>query len=399
MIAPGSSFTTIREQLSAIQEALRAQGLDGWLLYDLRARNVIASRLLGLGELSRRYFVLIPAQGEPFALTHGIEQGPWRQWPWKKTVYVSWRSLDDAMQAALAGRRRVAMELSARDAVPVCDLVPAGVAELVRAAGVDVVSSGDLITLFYSRWSAEQLDAHRRAAVALAAGAQQAFEQLARDVAAGRAPSEGVVRERLIEDLHHRGFAVADCIAATGLNAANPHYEPVDGGARFARGDIVLIDLWCKESDDAVWADQTWMACLAERVPERAESLFATVCAARDAAIRFLKDEWASGRSIQGHQVDDVARAVITKAGYGDYFIHRTGHSIDIATHGMGPNIDNLETHETRVLLPGVGFSIEPGIYIPGEIGLRSEINVYIGESGPEVTPSRLQHAMATFPV
>jgi Xaa-Pro aminopeptidase len=303
------------------------------------------------------------------------------------------------MRSALAGRRRIAMELSLRDAVPVCDLVPAGVAELVRSAGVDVVSSGDLITLFYSRWSAAQLDSHLRAAAALAEGAQLAFELLARDVTAGRAPSEVEVRERLIKDLNARGFPVADCIAATGLNAANPHYEPVDGGARFARGDVVLIDLWCKESDAAVYADQTWMACLAPRVPERAASLFAIVCAARDAAVQFLKEQWSAGNEIQGHQVDDVARAVITKAGYGDYFIHRTGHSIDIATHGMGPNIDNLETHETRVLLPGVGFSIEPGIYIPGEIGLRSEINVYIGEAGPEVTPSRLQHQMTTFPV
>jgi Xaa-Pro aminopeptidase len=301
------------------------------------------------------------------------------------------------MTSALAGRR-IAMELSTRDAVPVCDLVPAGVAELVRSAGAEVVSSGDLVTLFYSRWSSVQLESHRRSAQALAEVAQSAFETLNREVHAGHGPSEVEVRQRVIDDLQRRGFPVADCIAATGLNAANPHYEPENGGARFAAGDVVLLDLWCKESDDSVYADQTWMACLAPHVPERAASLFAIVCAARDAAVGFLKESWSAGREIRGHQVDDVAREVITKAGYGDQFIHRTGHSIDIATHGMGPNIDNLETHETRILLPGVGFSIEPGIYIPGEIGMRTEINVYMGNSGPEVTPSRLQHQMMTFP-
>jgi Xaa-Pro aminopeptidase len=260
------------------------------------------------------------------------------------------------------------------------------------------VSSGDLVTLFYSRWSSVQLESHRRSAQALADVAQSAFETLNRDVHAGQRPSEVEVRQRVIDDLQRRGFPVADCIAATGLNAANPHYDPENGGARFAAGDVVLLDLWCKESDDSVYADQTWMACLGPQVPERAASLFTIVCAARDAAVRFLKESWSAGREIQGHQVDDVARAVITKAGYGDNFIHRTGHSIDIATHGMGPNIDNLETHETRILLPGVGFSIEPGIYIPGEIGMRSEINVYIGDSGPQVTPSRMQHQMMTFP-
>lgn len=399
MTAPGTTFGTIREQLPAIQAALEQQGLDGWLLYDLRARNIIAGRLLGLGEQSRRYFVLIPAQGEPFAITHGIEQGPWRSWPWQKTVYVSWRSLDEAMKTVLAGRRRIAMEISPRDAVPVCDLVPAGVVELVRSAGVEVVSSGDLITLFYSRWTGEQLASHHRAAAALADVAESMFRRLASDLAAGRTVTEMDVRERTGAELNRRGFAVADAIAATGLNAANPHYDPVGRGATFAPGDIVLLDLWCKETDDAVYADQTWMACLAPKVPERAASLFRIVCAARDAAVKFLQDAWKAGRQIQGYEVDDVARDVIARAGYGDYFIHRTGHSIDIATHGMGPNIDNLETHETRVFLPGVGFSIEPGIYISGEIGMRSEINVYIGESGPEVTPGRLQHEIFTFPV
>lgn len=399
MSATGTNFDRLREQLPEIQATLGRLGLGGWLLYDLRARNTVAGRMLGIGEQSRRYFVLIPASGTPVALTHGIEQGPWREWPWEKRVYVSWRSLDEHLSTTLSGRGRVAMEISQRDAVPVCDLVPDGVIDLVRGAGVDVVSSGDLISLFYSRWSDRQLEGHRRAADALREVAMVTFEGLAADVAAGRAPNEVEVRQRVIAGLNQRGFPIADSIAANGVNAANPHYEPVDGGATFRKGDVVLIDLWCKESEDAVYADQTYMAVLADRVPDRAAELFAIVCGARDAAVELLQRAWKEGRELKGYEVDDAARAVTEKAGYGKYFIHRTGHSIDTATHGMGPNIDNLETHETRVLLPGTGFSIEPGIYIPGEIGMRSEINVFMGASGPEVTPSTLQHGMATFPV
>jgi Xaa-Pro aminopeptidase len=396
VIAPASDFSRIQQQLPEIQQSLRQQGLDGWLLYDLRARNLIAGGLLGLGEMSRRWFVLLPATGTPLAITHGIEQGPWRQWPWLKTSYVSWRSLDDALRSALAGRGRIAMEISPRDAVPVGDVVPSGVIELVRAAGADVVTSGDLISRFYSRWSETQLAGHHVAAAALAEVAEETFSRLAADVAAGRNPTETEVRGRVVAALTARGCPIADCIAATSYNAANPHYEPVNGGATFRAGQVVLLDLWGKQSDDAVWADQTWMACLGAQVPERAATLFAIVLRARDAAVQFLQQSWQAGREVRGWEVDDVARAVINSAGYGDYFIHRTGHSIDVATHGMGPNIDNLETHETRVLLPGVGFSIEPGIYIPGEIGLRSEINVFMSPDGPLVTPPRIQHAMAT---
>ncbi len=289
------------------------------------------------------------------------------------------------------------MELSARDAVPVCDLVPAGVAEIVRAAGGEPVSSGDLITRFYSRWSDAQLAAHRRSAQVLREVANDAFAWLATHV--GQGITESRMREHVIAQLvAHGAGAGADCIAATARNASNPHYEAENGGATFRAGDVVLLDLWAKETEQSAFADQTWMACLGGQVPARAAELFGIICRARDAAIAFLQKSWSAGRAIQGYEVDDVTRAVIRDAGYADYFIHRTGHSIDTATHGMGPNIDNLETHETRVLLPGVGFSIEPGIYIAGEIGVRTEINVYMSESGPEVTPGGIQSAMATFP-
>jgi Xaa-Pro aminopeptidase len=395
-----SGFAQLEEQLPAIQKELADLGLDGWLLYNLRVRNGVAASLLGLGEMSRRYFVLIPVQGKPHALTHGIEQIPWETWPWTRSQYVGWQVLDEELKSLLGGKRRLAMEVSDRDAVPIVDLVPAGVIDMIRDHGVEVVSSGDLITKFYSRWTPAQLQSHYRASDALVAAVNGAFERLAGEVAAGRQPLEEEVREWVVSDLSSRGMgAGADSIAARGINAANPHYETTNGGEPFRKGDVVLIDLWTKESEDAVFADQTWMAYLGETVPERAAELFSVVCQSRDAAISCVQTAWKEGRTIQGYEVDDAARAVIDEAGYGQYFIHRTGHSIDRATHGMGPNMDNLETHETRVLLEGVGFSVEPGIYSPGEIGMRSEINVYIGANGPEVTPGTYQHAMKTLPV
>ncbi|MCI0434863.1 MAG: M24 family metallopeptidase [Gemmatimonadetes bacterium] len=387
-------FGRLRQQLPAIQSALAERSLDGWLLYDLRARNSVAGGLLGLGEMSRRWFVLVPAQGEPHAITHGIEQIPWRAWPWGKTVYSAWNVLDEAMKTVLSGRRRIAMEFSQRDAVPIVDLVPAGVFELVRAHGVEIVSSGDLITRFYSRWTAAQREGHGRAAETLAGVANQAFRDLADAITSGDSPREDDVRQRVLAALAAGGCGVgADCMAARGVNAADPHYETVDGGDAFRRGDVVLLDLWAKESEDGVYADQTWMACLGP-VPARAASLFSVVCEARDAAIEFLEKTLRADRIVQGYEADDVARGVMRRHGHEAHFIHRTGHSIDGATHGMGPNIDNFETHETRALIQGVGFSIEPGIYIPGEIGMRSEVNVWIGPDGPEVTPDLRQHAM-----
>ncbi len=391
-------FAGLRTLLPEIQSTLTELGLSGWLLYDLHARNSVAAKLLGLGDLSRRYFVFIPARGQPSAITHGIEQGPWQEWPWPRVSYVGWRQLGESLASVLNGGGEVAMEFSDRDAVPAIDLVPAGVIELVRSAGASVVSSGDLVTRYYSRWSAEDVASHQRASVLLADVAHAAFAHLAGAVESGDRATEGAMREWVIAELGRRRLGTgADCIVATGLNASNPHYEAVDGGAVFRPGDVVLLDLWAKEKEDSVFADQTWMACLDQAVPDRAAQLFSIVREARDAAVTFLERAWREGRAVQGSDVDDVARGLITRAGYGDHFIHRTGHSIDRATHGMGPNIDNLETREVRRLMPGIGFSIEPGIYIPGELGVRTEINVYIGDRGPEVTTPDPQREMLTL--
>ena len=388
-------FRDLRAQLPSIQSALRERGLDGWLLYDFKGRNPVSAHLLGLGVMSRRYFVLVPAEGEPRALTHGIEQMPWQTWPWAKSVYVGWEELHAQLPALLGGAKRIALEISDNDAVPIVDIVPAGVVELLRSAGAEPTTSGDLVSLFYARWSAPDLASHRLASGVLAQVAHAAFERLARRIGANETVTEKSFRDDVLADIAAHGLlAGADCMGANGINAANPHYELVGDGATFRKGDVVLLDLWAKQDEDSIFADQTWMAYLGRTVPDRAAEIFAAARDARDAAVRFLTETWEAGRPIAGYEVDDVARRTIRERGFGDYFIHRTGHSIDRATHGMGPNIDNYETHETRTLLPGVGFSIEPGIYIPNEIGVRTEINVFITQDGPDVTTPRPQGEM-----
>ncbi len=392
-----SDFGPLKSRLEEIQGGLAEQGIDGWLLYDLHARNPVAGKLTGVGDLTRRYFVMIPADGAPTVLMHGIERTPWEAWPWDKQVYVSWKSLDERL-AALVGGKTVAVEIVENDAVPAADMIPAGVADLLRKAGADLVSSADLITEFYARWTPEGRASHDRAAATLATVARDTFERAAEAVGAGREITEGELHQWLLAQLADRGLPTGpDAIVANGINAANPHYENGPGGAVLKKGDVVLIDLWSRESEDAVYADQTWMGYLGPEVPADVRRYWEAIRDARDAAVAFLNEEWDAGREIQGWQVDDVTRNVIRERGFDEYFIHRTGHSIDQDVHGMGPNIDNLETHETRKLIPGVGFSIEPGIYVPGEVGLRTEIDVYMSEDGPVVTTPEPQSEIFTL--
>jgi Xaa-Pro dipeptidase len=392
-----SDFSRLSGRLDEIQDGLREADLDGWLLYDLHARNPVAGKLLGVGDLTRRYFVLVPAHGEPTVLMHGIETAPWDAWPWARQVYVEWRSLDEHL-AELIGGRKVATEVSANDAVPAVDIIPAGVADLLRQAGAELVSSADLITRFYARWTEEGLASHRRCADILAAVARDTFRRAADAVGAGERVTEGELYHWLLDQLVQRGVGTGpDAIVANGRNAADPHYGNDGGGAALQRGDLVLIDLWSRESEEAVYADQTWMGYLGGRVPEDIQRPWEAIRDARDAAVEFVRREWAVGRAIQGYQVDDACRHVVRERGFGEHFIHRTGHSIDQDVHGMGPNIDNFETHETRLLVPGVGFSIEPGIYIPGKVGMRTEIDVYLSEDGPEVTTPEPQSEIFTL--
>ena len=383
--------------LPQIQQALREASLDGWLVFDFHGLNPVASGLLGLrGMVTRRIFAMIPRDGEPVAITHAIEQGPWRDWPkeWKREVYSSWRSLESALGPLVRGKR-VAMEYSPGDAVPYLDRVPAGVLEMVRAAGATVESSGELVSRFYAGLDARHLASHRRAAEQIAEVAREAFALAGERARSGRPIPEHELQEWIVERFTRLGLeADHGPIVAAGANAANPHYAPDARQPRPIRaGEMLLIDLWAKEKD-GVYADQTWMASIGEP-SDRAEEVWRAVRDARDAAIALLRERTSAGEPVRGGEVDDAARRVIVERGFGEYFIHRTGHSIDPRDlHGSGPHIDNLETREERLLIPGVAFSIEPGVYIPGEIGVRSEVNGHITDGGVLVTPGEYQQEL-----
>jgi Xaa-Pro aminopeptidase len=387
------------ETLPRVQRALTDAGVDGWLLYDFRGLNPIAAGLLHLeGMATRRAFAYIPRDGTPVALTHAIEQGPWRHWPsaWKKETYASWRSLEDLLSREVRGKR-VAMEYSPGDAVPYLDRVPAGVIEMVREAGGHVVSSGDLVTRFYAAWDATHVASHLRAAEAIAGIAREALAQAGERARAGTAVAEHELMQWILERFARAGLTTDHGPnVSAGENAANPHYEPSAAAPRVIRsGEILLIDLWAREERGGVWADQTWMASLGEPSSE-AVRIWEAVRDARDRAIALVQDRARAGEAMRGADLDDAARGVIRERGFAEYFTHRTGHSIDPRElHGSGPNLDNLETREERLLVPGVAFSIEPGVYIPGRIGVRSEVNVYIEPGAAVVTPRVYQRELS----
>jgi Xaa-Pro dipeptidase len=384
-------------KLKPIQAAIAAAGIDGWLLYDFHGINPIAGGLLELpGLVSRRYFVFIPATGAPSALTHAIEQGPWRDWPagWKKTSYSSWQQLEAGVAALVKGKK-IAMEYSPGDAVPYVDRVPAGVVELVRNAGAEITTSANLVSLFYAVWSDAQRESHERAAESIAQIAREAFL-----LAGGRSHSakpmdEYELRTWILGRFESAGLETDHGpIVAIGPNAANPHYEPLENGSsKIERGCILLIDLFAREKNGGLYADQTWMGSLGH-VSERDRKVWEAVRDARDAAIELLRKRIGRG-PVSGAEVDDAAREVLIARGFAEFILHRTGHSIDsISLHGSGPNIDNLETREERLLVPGVGFSIEPGVYLAGDLGMRSEVNGFIGDGKVIITPAEYQREL-----
>jgi Xaa-Pro dipeptidase len=383
-----ASVTFDERSLEVIQGQLRTLGIGGWLLYDFRGANPIATGVLGLPALTRRFFVLIPAEGRPMAITHQIEQQPWRGWIGEKRTYLSWQSLESEIGLLVTGLDSVAVETSSGDAVPYVDRVPAGVLELIQRTGVRTVSSGDLVSAVYAQWGSEGEASHHRAAHILRQTVHAAFDSIGERLRSGDSPNEWEVRQWVVGELANKGLGCgADAIVAVNANAANPHYAPsAHDHATIEAGQVVLIDLWGKESETFVFADQTWMAFVGGPVPDRVENLWRAVRDARDAAVELIRSRSASGQPVAGYEVDNACRAVLVARGLGDAFIHRTGHSIDRELHGSGPNIDNLETRDTRRLIPGIGFSIEPGVYLPGDIGFRSEINVFMGADGPIVT-------------
>jgi len=384
--------------LPALQRAIVDAGVDGWLLFDFQGCNPIAGGLLQLeGMVTRRIFVWIPREGVPTALGHAIEPGPWRTWPaaWQRATYSSWRELESAVRGMVEGRR-IAMEYSPGDAVPYVDRVPAGVLEMVRAAGArEIVSSGALVSRFVAAWTPAHVASHRRAAATLRLIALEAFALVGQRARGGRPIAEHELMTWMLDRFERAGVSTDHGPnVSAGANAANPHYEPSAERPRLiVEGDVLLIDLWAREPG-GMWADQTWMATIGEP-SARAQEIWRAIRDARDAAIQKVRDDVAAGQLVRGGDVDDAARAVIASRGLGQYFTHRTGHSIDARSlHGAGPHLDNLETRDERLLVPGVGFSIEPGVYVPGEIGMRTEVNVYLEDGRAVITPDEYQREL-----
>ena len=380
--------------LAELREALAESNVDGWLLFDFHGLNPVAGRVLGLtGMQTRRLFVLLPKNGEPTAIAHKIELQGMENFPGRVIPYARWGELHAALMPLVRGRT-LAMEISPEDAVPYLDRVPYGVVELLRRLGATVVSSGSLVSRFAARWSPSEAADHRAAAEILAAVARETLARAVSETDTGL--TECALRARVVREVEKRGLVFNEApIVAFAANAAKPHYEPHPGRDATLKADnVILLDLWAGRSIETVFADQTWVAYAGSHPPERVQQVWRAVRGARDAAIEIIRSAAGARRGIAGFEADRAARDVIQAAGFGDAFVHRTGHSIDRDLHGSGPHLDDYETHDDRVLIPGVGFSVEPGIYLAGEFGMRSEVNVFMADTGPEVTPREPQREL-----
>jgi len=433
-------------RIAAIQQALRDAGLDGWLFYDFRGSDPLAARILKLDpnrHMTRRWYYLIPAQGVPQKLLHRIEPHSLDDVPGESRLYLSWQEQHEHLRRMLQalsegkseapaqlGRARgpaengaswrtrggrvengasetapaaarapakIAMQYSPLNAIPYISRVDAGTIELVRSLGVEVVTSADLVQRFEAVWTKDQYASHCEAAAKLRQIVDDAFARVREELIRGATFTERDLQQDILARITARGMhTYAPPIAAINAHAADPHYSPPEhGSSPIRRGDLVLIDLWAKNTaPGSMYGDITWTGYVGESVPARHAEIFAIVASARDAAIAFVQQEVRAGRFPRGGDVDDVCRRVIRQAGFGDRFLHRTGHSIGEEVHGNGANIDNLETRDGRRLLPHTCFSIEPGIYLPGEFGIRSEVDVHLTETDALVTGVPIQTAI-----
>lgn len=377
--------------IEAIQAELRSNKIDGWLFCDHHHRDPIAGHILGLGEdgmATRRWFYFVPSRGEPRKLVHRIEQGALDSLAGRKQVYSGWQELHKALGKLLVGSRKIAMQYSPENNIPYIGLVDAGTVELVRKLKKKVVTSADLVQKFEAVWTPEQLVSHLEAGKIIDQVRQAAFELAASRVRESQPITEFELQQWILEKFRANGLTTAEPpIAAVQPNNGNPHYEPTARASRPIRaGDLLLLDMWAKfDRPRSVYYDITWTGYLGGRVPDSYAKIFRIVREARDRAIEFVGDSVTRGLAIHGWEVDRAAREVIRKAGYAKYFVHRTGHSIGQEVHGNGANMDSLETRDDRQIIPHTCFSIEPGIYLP-EFGIRSEVNVYVGEHDARVT-------------
>lgn len=381
------------EKIRSIQSALRDQGIDGWLFYDFWKRNEFAQRILEYPAHvlnTRRFFYLIPAEGEPRKLVHSIERWNLDHLPGTKTIFLSWQSLEEGLRTILAGMKTVAMEYSPGNAIPYISKVDAGTIEMVRRAGVSIVSSMNLTQHFESRWTEEAYRDNLETARVMRSVVDKTFAFMRERVSSGARVTEYDVQQFMLSLFRENGLTTDEAPnCSVNANSGNPHYEPTkDVHAELHEGDFVLIDLWArKNKPGSTYNDITWVGYLGRAVPEKYTKIFTIVKGARDAALDTLSKAFAAKKPIRGCDVDDAARRYIVEHGYGEFFIHRTGHSITQDLHGSGANMDNLETKDERTIIPETSFSIEPGIYFMGDFGVRSEINVYISKTGEVIVP------------
>jgi Xaa-Pro dipeptidase len=376
--------------ISEMQRELKNEGIDGWLFFDHHQRDPLAQRVLKLGPAmaTRRWYYFIPADGEPKRLVHRIESGMLDALPGQKILYSSWSTQIDGIKQILGGAHRVAMQYSPNCAIPLVSMVDGGTVELVRSTGVDVVSSANLVQIFEAKWTSDQLQSHFEAGRRVDHVRAEAFSLIRDFHKAQRRITEWDVN-RFIRKAFEEDGLITDHgpIVAVNANMSNPHYEPTtDHNSEIRTGDAVLIDMWAKlNRPGAVYYDITWTGFCGSEIPAEMNNVFEVVRDARDRAVERVKSAVAKRQTIHGFEVDDAARGHITGKGFGEYFVHRTGHSIGEEVHGTGANMDNLETHDDRVLIPGTCFSIEPGVYLQ-DFGIRSEVNVYVGQDAAQVT-------------
>jgi Xaa-Pro aminopeptidase len=398
------------ERVADIQAALRDAGFDGWLFYDFRGSDPLAYRILKLdthGITSRRWFYYIPATGEPVKIVHSIERDKLDALPGRKMIFLPWQQLQSHVREVLTGSnghseaKRIAMQYTPENAIPYISRVDAGTIELIRSFGVEPVSSANLVARFEAVWTEAQYESHVKAADNIHNIIQEAFGEIARRIRAGEPTTEYDIQQFMVRRFEEEGMTCDGDhpIVSVNANSAIPHYGPTsETFSPIKKGDFVLLDVWAKlKAPGAVYADQTWTGYVGETVPEKYRHIFNIVRDARDAAVSFVQENIRAGRELKGADVDDVSRKVIVDAGYGPQFLHRTGHSIGEEVHGNGANIDNLETKDSRTILPRTCFSIEPGVYLEGDFGVRSELDVYVGDGEAIATGQPVQKELVAI--
>jgi Xaa-Pro dipeptidase len=377
-------------EIAGIQSDLRAAKLDGWLFYDFRGRDPIAQRILALPEhmRTRRWFYFVPAKGTPKKLVHKIESESLAELPGETLYYAGQDELRKNVRKILGRAKNVAMQYSPKNAIPYVAMVDAGTIELVRSSGAKVVSSADLVQKYEACWSAEQVESHRAAGVAIDRIVREAFRLAAKSVREKKTLTEFDLKNWILKEFEAAGIWTEEGPdIAVNAHASDPHYGPTaESASPIREGDLLLLDVWGKKKTaGSVYYDVTWIGYLGAKVPEKYAKVFGVVREARDRAVELIRKSIAAGKPLQGWEVDKAARSVIEKAGYGKYFFHRTGHSLGEKVHGNGVNMDGLETHDSRHLIPRTCNSVEPGIYL-SDFGIRSEVNVYIDEGEARVT-------------